>query len=78
MSHLVWYTRHMIMNKAEKDRNWMVTFGDGSTAKYWNTTAVEAVNMAVRDWYHEKTPVAWRPFYEKALPLTCLCCICTA
>ena len=40
-------------------KDWIITFNDGSRATYYNTTSVQAVNLAVRDWYPAKQPVAW-------------------
>jgi len=41
--------------------DWIITFDNGSTATYYNTTATRAVNYAVRDWYPAKRPIAWHP-----------------
>jgi hypothetical protein len=42
-------------------QDWTITFDNGSTATYYNTTATRAVNYAVRDWYPAKRVVAWAP-----------------
>jgi len=40
-------------------KNYIITFNDGSTAQYWNTTITNALRMAVEDWHPVKRPVGW-------------------
>ena len=40
-------------------KNYIIIFNDGSTAQYWNTTAVDAMCMAYEDWHPHKQPVSW-------------------
>jgi hypothetical protein len=47
-----------------KRQDWTVTFDNGSTAHYFNTTALGAVRAAVKDWYPAKRVVAWAPYQE--------------
>jgi hypothetical protein len=48
------------MNK----RDWTITFDDNSTAHYCNMTSLEAVRLAVSDWYPAKRVIAWEPNTE--------------
>ena len=43
------------MNK----QDWTIIFDDGSSATYFNTNLLDAVNTAVADWHPAKHPVAW-------------------
>ena len=42
--------------------NWIVVFDDGSEATYMGMNIVDALNVAVRDWYPRKRPVSWRVY----------------
>ena len=51
------YIIYMIYDK----RDWTITFNDGSTASYYQMTALEALNISANDWWGLKHPVAWAP-----------------
>ena len=42
-----------------KRQDWTITFDDNSTACYCNMTSLEAVRIAVSDWYPAKRVIAW-------------------
>jgi len=41
------------------NKDWIITFNDGSTATYFNMSGFDAVNTAANDWYLAKCPIAW-------------------
>jgi len=41
------------------NKNWTITFNDGSTATYFNMNLLDALNVALADWLPVKRPVAW-------------------
>ena len=41
------------------NKNWVITFDDGSTATYFDFNLLDAVKTAVADWAPFKHPVSW-------------------